>query len=181
MQATILPNPQKGEEVVVILRRHWFAVLNLVIVTIILFSVPVFIWYFIHSFFPEYLQHDIITPVLIIGASIFYLSVWLFSFTDFIDYYLDMWVVTTDRIINIEQQGLFKRTTSELNLSSIQDVTAEIKGPIQTFFHYGNCYVQTAAEKQRFVLKNIPNPERVQESIIHLSEADRLKEQGTKI
>ena len=51
-----------------------------------------------------------------------------FAFIEFTDYYLDTWIVTTERIISIEQKGLFERTASELDLISVQDATAEVHG-----------------------------------------------------
>lgn len=172
----ILPNPQPGERVVLVLRRFWFTVLWIVMTALLLFILPVGVFFLLLNFSPSLLDDSLITPALAMTACLYYLAVWLFAFTDFVDYYLDTWIVTTARIINVEQHGLFKRTASELNLSSIQDVTAEISGPLQTFFKYGNVYVQTAAERQRFQLKDIPHAETVKETIMHLSEEDRLRE-----
>ena len=42
-----------------------------------------------------------------------------------------MWIITNDRILDIEQHGLFARTVSELRLHRVQDVTAEIKALIE--------------------------------------------------
>lgn len=172
----ILPNPQPGERVVLVLRRFWFTVLWIIFTAVVLFLLPVGVFFLLLNFSPSLLDDALITPALAMTACLYYLAVWLFAFTDFVDYYLDTWIVTTARIINVEQHGLFKRTASELNLSSIQDVTAEISGPLQTFFKYGNVYVQTAAERQRFQLKDIPHAETVKETIMHLSEEDRLRE-----
>ncbi|KKW35264.1 MAG: hypothetical protein UY81_C0047G0006 [Candidatus Giovannonibacteria bacterium GW2011_GWA2_53_7] len=174
----ILTNPEPGEKVVLVLRRFWFTALGIIITAILLFLLPFGVYQLLLAFAPGMLQDPIITPILTVGGVIYYLAVWLFTFTDFVDYYLDTWVVTTARIINIEQHGLFRRTASELNLSSIQDTTAEISGPLQTFFKYGNVYVQTAAERQRFHLKNVPHAEIVKETIMHLAEGDRMREQG---
>jgi len=175
----ILTNPQDGEKVVIVLRRFWFTVLGIVLIGAVLCLIPFGVYYLFLTFSPGVLNDPVITPALAMIAVLYYLAVWLFSFTDFVDYYLDTWIITTGRILNIEQHGLFRRTSSELNLSAIQDVTSEIKGPLQTFFKYGNVYVQTAAERQRFHLKNIAHAEAVKETIMHLSEQDRLKEQGT--
>jgi membrane protein YdbS with pleckstrin-like domain len=171
-----ISNPQPGEKTVLILRRFWFTALNIILVGILLFLVPFGVTYLLMMFSPELLDDPIITPILASVAVIYYLAVWLFAFTDFVDYYLDVWVITTGRILNIEQHGLFKRASSELNLSSIQDVTAEINGPLQTFFKYGNVYVQTAAERMRFHMKNVANAEEVKATIMRLSEEDRMKE-----
>ena len=88
---------------------------------------------------------------------------------------LDTWIITNERIINIEQEGLFNRTASELDLAAVQDTTAEIRGILQTLFTYGQVYVQTAGEKGRFHFKNIDNPEHVKELITRLVEDDKRR------
>lgn len=162
---------------ILVLRRYWFTAFWIILVAVVLFLIPIGVYYILLTFSPQMLDDPTLTPVLAMVGALYYMAVWLFAFTDFVDYYLDTWIITTARIINVEQHGLFRRTASELNLSSVQDVTSEIRGPLQTFFKYGNVYVQTAAERQRFQLKNIAHAETVKGTIMHLSEEDRLREQ----
>ena len=105
--------------------------------------------------------------------SAYYLFIWLFFFHAFVDYYLDIWIVTDRRIVNIEQKGLFAREVSEQKLFRIQDVTSELKGIIPTFLNFGTVYIQTAAEEPRFVFKQIPDPGRVAQTIIKLVEENK--------
>ena len=46
---------------------------------------------------------------------------------------------------------------------------------VHTFFDYGNVYIQTAGEKERFVFKDVGRPERVREDILRLVEADKKR------
>lgn len=177
MLPRVIEHTEPGEKVILVLRRFWFTPLGVIFSFFIFTLIPFGIYQLFLTFTPHLLDNPIVTPLLAMVACLYYLAVWLFSFTDFLDYWLDLWVITTHRIINIEQCGLFKRTSSELNLSSVQDVTAEISGPLQTFFHYGNVYVQTASEQQRFQMKNVPNAEAIKETIMLLSEEDRMREQ----
>src|SRR3989344_8306951 len=54
-------------------------------------------------------------------------------------------ILTDQRIINVGQKGFFNRTINEAELSRIQDVTSEIKGPLQTAFKFGTVVVRTAS------------------------------------
>ena len=141
---------------------------------IFLALIPLVLYFIFKEDFTKLFKGELLGPVLKLGISIYYLSIWLFFFANFIDYYLDVWIVTTDRIINIEQKGLFARTVSELKLYNIQDVTSEIQGIIPTLLHFGNVYVQTAAETERFIFKNIANPPIIAKQIIDLSEKAKL-------
>lgn len=175
MRLDRLPNQREDERVVLFLRRHWFAILSIVTAFTLLTSVPLILGWYFWDTVDVWLKHEVMGPLIVIVGSIYFLSVWLFAFLEFTDYYLDTWIITNERIINIEQQGLFNRTASELDLASVQDTTAEIRGIWQTLFTYGNVFVQTGGEKARFHFKNIDNPEHVKELINALVEEDKRR------
>ena len=80
----------------------------------------------------------------------------LVSFVLWSDYYLDLWIITNQRIVDINQKGLFNREVSEFMLDKVQDVTVEIPDMLATFMKYGNLKIQTASDKT-FEIKEIPN------------------------
>lgn len=175
MRLDHLPNQRPDEHVVLFLRRHWFAILGIVTAFTILTGIPITIGAIFWDIVQTWMAHPLYGPLLVIIGSMYLLSVWLFAFLEFTDYYLDTWIVTNERIINIEQEGLFHRTASELDLAAVQDTTAEIRGIIQTVFTFGNVFVQTAGSKGRFHFKNIDNPEDVKEIVNKLVEDDKRR------
>lgn len=170
-----LPNQRPNEHVVLFMRRHWIAVFAIVVAFLFLIVVPLAIGAFFWPRIEIYLDHPVLGPLIVLAGSIYFLSIWLFAFLEFTDYYLDTWIVTNERIINIEQEGLFHRTASELDLAAVQDATAEIRGIIQTLLSYGNVFIQTAGEKGRFHFKNIDDPEHVKEVVTRLVEEDKQR------
>ncbi|MBI4435391.1 PH domain-containing protein [Candidatus Uhrbacteria bacterium] len=175
MRLDHLPNQRDNEHVVLFLRRHWFALLTIATAFVLLVGAPLAAGFYFQETILDWLAHPVIGPLFTILASIYFLSIWLFAFLEFTDYYLDTWIITNERIINIEQEGLFNRTASELDLAAVQDTTAEIRGILQTIFTYGQVYVQTAGEKGRFHFKNIDNPEHVKELVTRLVEEDKRR------
>jgi len=171
-----LPNTKPGEKTVLFLRRHWFIPAGIVLLLIALLAVPVGVYYIILTQAGWLLDHQIAAPLLAITASLYYLAVWVYSYSEFIDFYLDVWIVTNERIINIEQHGLFARIASELNLTAVQDVTSDVRGIINTLFDYGVVHVQTAGEKNRFVFKQIKSPEIVKRQIIQMADQARARQ-----
>lgn len=167
-----LPNQLPDEKIVKILRRDAFILFKKVIVFIFLMVLFIAFVYLYESLFPEAAKGQYL-PLLILVASAFLLFIWLFFFFSFIDYYLDVWIVTNERIISIEQEGFFARIISEQRLFRVQDVTSEIEGLFPTLFKYGNVYIQTAAEKERFTFEQVPDPNEVRDVIIKLAEIDR--------
>jgi len=165
-----LPNQKPGEHVVLFLRRQWFAWASIIVAFVFMTSVPAGIALFFWDRVSVWLQYPFAGPLIMIGASVYVLSLWLFSFLEFTDFYLDTWIITNDRIINIEQFGLFNRKASELHMGAVQDVTSEVAGIVGTFFDFGDVLVQTAAEHTQFVFKDVEHPEKVKETIIRLVE-----------
>lgn len=156
-----------------ILRRHAFIFLKDIALFVLLAAIPYALFRVVFDMYPWLLAHTLAYPVIVLVASLYYLSIWLFFFGHFLDYYLDLWIVTNDRIMNIEQQGLFGRTIAELDLWKIQDVTSEVKGMVPTFLNYGNVFIQTAGEQKRFVFEQVPNPHEIRKRIVDLIEDDR--------
>lgn len=168
-QFKYLPDKRPDEKVHFLLRRHWMAMSRHFLLLVFEGLIPLgFFAYFGLVEKYEFAIDDVITVLAVLFAGGYYLFIWLFFFHHWIDYYLDVWVVTDQRIINIVQSGFFSRTISELNIVRVQDVTSSVKGSVATFLNYGQVHIQTAAEKARFVFQQIPNPRQVATEIVRL-------------
>jgi hypothetical protein len=169
---------QKPEErILAVLHRHWFDILSQFFHVFTMFCLLIGSFVFLPYFFPN-LQEGATFQLFIFLENSFFLLVWIISFLIWIDYYLDVWIVTDKRIVNIEQKGLFSRVVSELELENIQDITTDVLGVIPTFLNYGDLYVQTAAEKERFLFHNIPDPYGVKDLIMNLQKKAEEKEEN---
>jgi hypothetical protein len=163
-----IPNRQKGENLVLFLRRHWIIIVGHWLFYLFLALIPVGFYFFIEYQFPNLLTTESTYAFLLLLASIYYLFILLFFYHAFVDYHLDVWIVTNKRIINVEQKGLFNRIIAEHELEKIQDVTAEQKGVLATFLSYGDVLVQTAGEVPMFIFRQVDNPFEVAKRINHL-------------
>lgn len=168
-----LPGSDLHEKEIHLLRRHPITLLPLVFVTLLLIALPPAAYVIAQFVQPELLQNQNTLTLYVLGASMFFLFGWMFLFQRFIEYWLDVLIVTDKRILDIDQSGLFSRTVSELRLYRTQDVTSEIRGFWHTVFDYGDIYVQTAAEVERFHMQDIAHPNRVAKMILELAEQDR--------
>ncbi len=162
------------EKIIKVLRRDAFILIKKILFFILLLVLPLVLFYIVvTSIYPGILYGQISYPIFVLIVSFYYLFLWVFFFFSFIDYYLDVWIITNERIINIEQKGFFARIVSEQRLSRIQDVTSEVEGFFPTIFKYGNVYVQTAGAKERFFFHEISNPDQVRNIIIKLVEKSK--------
>ncbi len=81
-------------------------------------------------------------------------------------HFLNVFVITEDRIIDIDQRGLFDRTISETTYDKIQDVSTRVRGIFHTLFHFGSVIIQTAGTQANIELHSVKDPERIQQAII---------------
>lgn len=177
-----LPNSQPGEEVVLFLRRHWIDLVKVFLFTSLLILVPVFALAALLFGGVQVFENPLSGGLAAVILSTYAVIVLTLTITEMTDYWLDSWIVTTERVIDIEQLGLFNRTLSEVHLSQIQDITSETKGFLGTFLTFGNVHVQSAAEKKRFEFKNIDNPDKVKITISELANTCKVHhkhERGT--
>lgn len=169
------------EQIIYVLRRHPITFIPRVLFFLILASIPVIMYLFLSNYLPNLLLGPISQPLLALSGSVYYLSILLFFYTEFIIFYLDIWIVTNDRIVDIEQLGLFSRSTSELDLFRIQDVTSDTHGIIATLFKYGTVHIKTASSNINIIFKNVKNPDKIREDLIHYSHIDRKFHMGTAV
>lgn len=172
-----IPGSRPDEKTVFFLRRHWFSMIPVIIGFLVVLILPFAVYYIVNAQIPTFFSGPGKLDLYILGASMFFLYAWLFLFQNFIDWYLDIWIVTNYRIINIEQHGLFGRTMSELMLYNVQDVTSEIKGFIHTIFDYGVIHIQTAGETKRFEFEDIEHPNHVAKRVLELAHVRRIEHQ----
>ncbi|KKW09338.1 MAG: hypothetical protein UY44_C0003G0011 [Candidatus Kaiserbacteria bacterium GW2011_GWA2_49_19] len=161
------------EHIVYKVRRHIITLVPAILGFLVLLAIPVALYLLITRLFPELLLGAFSYPLLVLAGSIYYLSVILFFYTYFVSFYLDLLIVTNDRLLHIEQQGLFARTISEVDLYKIQDITSAIDGFIPSIFNYGNMLIQTAGAVEKFIITSVPHPEMLRQAILDLAEADR--------
>lgn len=161
------PNQKPNEHVLMFLHRHWIVVLKIILAAIFFLIIPIIIYVSVLNF-TNYFDSPAFVAIFILFMSAFYLFVVLYTFSNFIDYYLDVWVVTNQRVINIEQQGLFARVVSEKDLGRMQDITSDVRGFLGTILNYGDVYIQTAAEQERFIFKQVPFADEVARRISNL-------------
>ncbi len=175
-----LPGHLPNEKIIKVIRKDIFVLFKKIFLGALLALLPFFVLQIMLNSFPALLSGDLSYPLVVLGASAYYLFVWLFLFFSFIDYYLDIWIITNERIIDIKQEGFFSRVISEQRLNRIQDVTSEVTGIMPTILHYGDVFVQTAGTQQRFYFHQIPNPDKIRDAIIKLAEINKIKHGESK-
>lgn len=152
------------------IRRHWFVMLRVTVGSVCVALFPVLVWMVLSALGFEDARRIAHRELYLFLYVIGLIFIWMFYFLRWTDYYLDVWLITNKRIIDIEQRGIFRRKVTSITYDRIQDVTVVTDGVIQTLFHFGKIHLQTAGERRKIILRDAPMPEEVKKIILSISE-----------
>ncbi len=131
-----LENLRPWEEALMVIKRHWIVYIILwiyflfaIIVSTILYTV---LWFWI--------LNNILNIV-------FWLLFIVFLYIEWLNHELDMYVVTNNRVIWIDQIAFLNRTVSECNLWQVQEVNSKTSWLIANLLNYWTLSIQTAWNK----------------------------------
>ncbi|MBR5621421.1 PH domain-containing protein [Candidatus Saccharibacteria bacterium] len=136
---------REGEKVKLIFRRHITTVrkgLQFLIVMIILGIIPLVLWPDIPQMFWIFIGAVVIG---LLGLGYSYM-LWYFS----------VYIVTNERIRQITQRGLFKKTVVDLSIDKIQSVSVSTPNIIAGIFGYGTILIQTGVGD--LIISQVPKP-----------------------
>src|SRR3989344_7016082 len=159
----------KEEKIIFEVRKHWFVIFGDAFMMFIAALLPLVLFLVTIKFFPR-LDRENIGNDLIYLFSFFYsiwlLGMWTIFFVRWTDYYLDVWYITSTRLVAINQKGMFRREIIDLRYEKIQDTTVELNGVIPTLLNFGTIHVQTAGEGREIILRSARNPEEAKKIIL---------------
>ena len=161
------------EHVELVIRHDWITFVPALFFTVLLLIVPVVVHLLLNSLFPEIFADSSIFALAVLMASIYYLSVALFFYSYFVTFYLDMVIITNDRLMEISQSNLFNRSISEMDIFRVQDATSEVKGFFASVFNYGDLLIQDASAVTKFKFNHVHDPDNLRQKILELAEFDR--------
>lgn len=78
----------------------------------------------------------------------------------------DLYILTTQRLIDVDQPGIFHRLVTELPLENVQDATFELRGVVQTLLNYGTITVMSASGSTQIDIAGVTDPQMVQQSVL---------------
>src|SRR3989344_4290595 len=106
----------ENEQRIKLVRKHWFVITLEGLLFVILAIIPPII----SSFFGEFggtenaVKFD--SGLALFIYSIWLLFLWVGFFIAWTDYWLDIWLITNQRVIDIDQRGLFNRDIASIRL-----------------------------------------------------------------
>jgi hypothetical protein len=148
------------EDILYIFRRSFITNLDWICIAVVMVITP--------SIVGGILSFDNITVSrsFLFTLSVFwYLATVGFLFQNFTNWFFNVYIITTKRIVDVDFHGILYKNISEAPLKNLEDVTSNISGALEVIFNYGSVFIQTSAEKREFEFESIPNPAKVRDII----------------
>ncbi|MDB5195069.1 MAG: hypothetical protein JWO84_253 [Parcubacteria group bacterium] len=147
------------------MRKHWFVLFASLVPFAFLAYIPTLFIPFLH-FIATIVPHsgtvatfDLTNnPLVRLVYGLWLIMLWSAAFNTITRYYLNQWIITNTRVIEIHQYGFFSREVSSLLLVKIQDVNSDVEGIFETMLGYGQLEVQSAGTEEHFIMDDIADP-----------------------
>jgi len=169
-----------GEKLIKVFRKHWFVIFTESLLFLVIILLPA-ILIAAGIITTGLTLSPIITAILWVLGSAWVLAMWVAFFIVYTDYYLDVWVLTDQRLIDIDQKGLFAREVATLSLDKIQDVTTKQSGIFPTILGYGNVHLQSAGTEREFIMCYVRHPKQVRDILMEQQEVKSQEVKSVKI
>lgn len=158
----------KEEKIVLLLRRHPITNIGWIFIAILMFSAPLvlILFGFLGSIPFEF---------LVVGLMFWYLVSFAFTFEQFLTWFFNVYIVTDERVFDVDFINLVYREITDANLDQIQDVTVKVGSVIRTLFDFGDVHIQTAAAIAQIDFEAVPHPDRVAQVLRELRVEEEIE------
>ncbi|OQX51553.1 hypothetical protein B5M47_00400 [candidate division CPR3 bacterium 4484_211] len=157
---------EQGEEVKLATRKHWYVFRTPFLLSFFLPFVFLSATFFLdHLAWPQQLTSILVQFFLILSLICFVIGGLAFFWTLFL-WSRTIYLVTSKRLILINQRGLFSRDRRETSLDMIQDVKAKVGGFQAALYGFGDVVVQISSQEAQLTLTKVSKPYFVQRVIM---------------
>lgn len=94
---------------------------------------------------------------------LFLIIIFLWTFRHILIWWRNSYVLTNQRLLIFEHDGLFKHTVIETPLERVLNVSYKTTGVFSAIWQYGNVEVQVVGLVEPIILKHIPDPEYIKD------------------
>lgn len=112
---------------------------------------------------------------ILYGLSLASVGILIWWIRNFLDYYLDAWIVTNMGVIVIQWHGWFHRSSSRILYSDIQGIGYDIHGILGTVFQTGTVSIEKISTGSAISMESVYKPKRIEIAVLEAMEAYMLQ------
>jgi len=160
------PNQKPEEKVLYVIRRHWFSYIPNIVFSILVTMGVIIVGIVLMVNFISITGLNV--EIFTVCVSMVLLAALCLILHGFVDQYLDIFIVTDERVIDIKQNGFFHQKTNELHLVDINDVETEIAGVFGVYLKFGHLTIKTGSENEEMMIEAVPRATKVARMLMDL-------------
>lgn len=146
------------EEIQMVVHKHWLLGIKSLWLPSLVFIAVWSMLYFAH------------TKYMIYGIGVASLGIALWWIRNFMDYYLDAWIITNKGVIDLAWHGWFHRSSTRVLYSDIQGLEYEVKGILGTILGYGEVSLEKISTGNTMSMEYVKRPRRVEALVLQCME-----------
>lgn len=160
------------ENIILILRQHPITFLKQAIIILAALLFPLFSSTgFLQGFFPP-------SYIFAMGLA-WYMLCLSFALQSFLIWFFSVFIITDERIIDVDFVSLLFKDVSSAKIDAIQDISSKTGGMLASLLDIGTVHIQTAGEQREIQFENVPHPAKVAALLNELMlEEEREKTEG---
>lgn len=165
---------EKGEKVFFVAHKHWVMFFGpLVRILFFGFALPWVLYYV--GFRAQLFLAFVLVWTLLAAIRLFY---------DFIDWYSDVWLLTSMSLIIVEWHGVFSNTSQRIGYEDTEGLAYTIKGFWGTLLRYGDVTLKVISGSH-IVLRNANGPKKIELALMrhqgsYMSDREKADAGGLK-
>lgn len=147
---------QGPDEILILLLRahpftqiHW--IINAILLTLLLLLLVLYI------FIAPYISVQQLVFLLIAGIIFLFSYVWF----NFLSWFFNVGIITNEKIIDMDYHGIIYKEITATHINRIEDITVKSGGYFESFFDYGDIFIQTAGKEANIEFNNVPKSSEV--------------------
>lgn len=168
-QNVTFADEEENENIILLLRAHIITNVPWILISLIAALVPLIIIPLLGS---AGLGGIAGAGTIFIFILLWYLGIFTYAFISFLSWYFNVYIITNERVVDVDWYSIIYRKVSSAQISKIQDVSATQIGVLSGIFDYGNVQIQTAGEEENFEFTNVPHPQLVSKKIQELMQKE---------
>ncbi|MDD5341253.1 MAG: PH domain-containing protein [Patescibacteria group bacterium] len=160
---------REDEEPIMLLHHHLIGYAKQILVTVVIIFLSFFLMYPLFNYLDQ------------IGVALFcalLLTGIVYGSREFYIWYNNIFLITSQRVVDIDQKGFFEKIVSEIPYEKISDISYSVKGFWQSVLKLGT--IRIKAESVDLVVKNITEVARVNQTLVDMIRQDTGKKLEVK-
>ncbi len=156
------------ETVKLFLRRHLITNIPWVVITVLLLFVPLLIPPLLSTFAIRLTA--VPQSIIVVLLLFYYIIVFGYGLVNFVTWFYNIGIVTDKKVLDADFSNVMYKNISVTSIQDLADVDYTQQGFLQTFFNFGDVFMQTEAIKQNFEFEKVPQPARITHILLDLIE-----------